>query len=279
MRLAPLVVDEAVALVLVGDDAPADPAIVGQRAASVQLQAIVVPGAGLAGEGDGGSGLAAFAHQVDRTARAAGALQQAGSAAQDFHTVEEHQVLGRPVAQRIVVARDRHTVVLPVVDLETARGHHHARADALGADDPGGVVERLLQVGDALVIQLLAGDHRHRLRGFLEGMRAFAEGDRTGGIRAAAFAGGIQVVVGNAGAAQLQHIARLAGRGHAEVAAAGDPQLQAAAGQGGLHGLLGAHLADHGGRLLAAYQCGFQGDDGAALAGNAVEGACQARRW
>jgi hypothetical protein len=45
------------------------------------------------------------------------------------------------------------------------------------------------------------------------------------------------------------------------VAAGGHPQLQAATGQGGLHGLLGAHLADHGRGLLAAHQARLQGDD------------------
>ncbi|MNM70501.1 hypothetical protein D3C81_821300 [compost metagenome] len=180
VRLAPLVVDETVALILVGNDPAAHPTVGGQRAASVQLQAIVVPGAGLAGDGDGWGGLATLAHQVDRAAGAAGALQQARGAAQYLDTVEEHQVLGRPVTQRVVVARDRHAVVLPVVDLEAARSHHHAWPDALRADDPGGVVERVLQVCDALVVQLFTGNHRHRLRDFLEAVRAFAKGYRAG---------------------------------------------------------------------------------------------------
>ncbi|MNN90369.1 hypothetical protein D3C81_2083050 [compost metagenome] len=64
--------------------------------------------------------LATLAHQVDGATEAASALQQAGRAAHDFQAVEEDQVLGRPVAQRIVVTQDRHTIVLPIVDLETA---------------------------------------------------------------------------------------------------------------------------------------------------------------
>ncbi|MNE40912.1 hypothetical protein D3C80_1349590 [compost metagenome] len=107
-------------------------------------------------------------------------------------------------------------------------------------------------------------------------MGAFAKGHRTGCVRATAFAGGIQVVVGDAGTAQLQHVGLRGGRGDAEVPAAGEPQLQAAAGQGGLHGLLGALLADHRGRLLATHPLRFEGDDVAALARDPVKGGSQA---
>ncbi|MNF55878.1 hypothetical protein D3C84_373530 [compost metagenome] len=118
--LAPFVVDERVTLVFVGDETPTNGAGLVQGPAGVQLQAVVIPGTGLAGDRHGRGVLAALAHQVDRAAGAAGALQQAGGAAQHFHAIEEDQVLGGPVTQRVGVARDRHAVVLPVIDLETA---------------------------------------------------------------------------------------------------------------------------------------------------------------
>ncbi|MNO79887.1 hypothetical protein D3C76_710710 [compost metagenome] len=279
MVFAPDIVDEAVALVLVSDKPPAHTAVGRQRAAGIQLQAIVVPGASFACQRNGRRRLATLAHQVDCATWAAGALQQARSTAQHFHPVEEHQVLGCPVAQRIVVSRNRHTVVLPVINLKATRGHDHARANALRADNARGVVKRVLQVGDALVIQLLARDDGDRLGNLLEGVRAFAQGHRAGGIRPGAFAGCVHIVVGDAGAAQLHDVAaQVAGR-HTEMALGGNPQLQAATGQRSLHGLLGTHLADHGRCLLAAHQCWLQRDDVAALAGDAVERVRQAGGW
>ncbi|MCY1430437.1 hypothetical protein D9M71_463860 [compost metagenome] len=72
--LAPFVVDERIALVFIGDKPSAHGPGVVKRAAGIQLQAIVIPAAGLAGEGHGRGALAALAHQVDRATRAAGAL-------------------------------------------------------------------------------------------------------------------------------------------------------------------------------------------------------------
>ncbi|MNY48467.1 hypothetical protein D3C86_1838040 [compost metagenome] len=97
--LAPLVIDEGITLVFVGHDASAHGAGLVQRAAGIQLQAVVIPRASLAGDGHGRCVLAALAHQIDGAARAAGALQQSGSTAQHFHAIKEDQVLRRPVTQ------------------------------------------------------------------------------------------------------------------------------------------------------------------------------------
>ncbi|MCY1544383.1 hypothetical protein D9M68_802610 [compost metagenome] len=122
-----------------------------------------------------------------------------------------------------MIARNRHAVVLPVVDLETACGNDHARADAGGADQPGALVDRVAQVGDALVIELLAGDDADRLGNLLELMLALADGHRAGGVGAAALGGGAQTAGIDAGGAQLQRAAAVGHGLHAEIAALGYP--------------------------------------------------------
>ncbi|MNH05909.1 hypothetical protein D3C79_652600 [compost metagenome] len=109
-------------------------------------------------------------------------------------------------------------------------------------------------------------------------MAALANGDRPRRIGAGALGGGrieIAADAADAGGAQLQGVAGVDARQHAEVALFGDQQLQAAAGQGLLHGQHRAHPADDRRRLLALYQRWVQRNDAAALAGDGIEGAGQ----
>ncbi|MNI85929.1 hypothetical protein D3C73_1429700 [compost metagenome] len=91
-----------------------------QRTAGVQLQAVAVPGAGLASEADSGLFLTTLAHQVHRPARAVATLQQRGRAPQHFDAVVETQIFGQIAAQRVSIARYRHAIVLQRVDAEAA---------------------------------------------------------------------------------------------------------------------------------------------------------------
>ncbi|MNQ50465.1 hypothetical protein D3C85_644100 [compost metagenome] len=198
-RLAPHVVGERVAAVFVDHHAAAQRAFGIERTAGVELRAVVVPRARLAGERERLLGLAALAHEVDRAARAAGALQQARGAAQHFHAVEEHRVFGGPVAQRVHVARHGHAVVLPGVDLEAARREDHARPHALDAHHARDVVDRVAQVDEALVVHALARDHADRLGNVLERLLALAERQRARRVRARAFGGGAAFGLGRDG--------------------------------------------------------------------------------
>ncbi|MNQ60068.1 hypothetical protein D3C85_743350 [compost metagenome] len=271
MGLAPFVVDEGLALVLVGNEAATHGAGLVQRATGIHLQAVVIPGTGLAGDGHGRGVLAAFAYQVDRAAGASGALKQAGRTAQHFHAIKENQVLCGPVTQRIGVAWDRHTVVLPVIDLEATRGHDQAFANALNADQAGGLVDRILEIDQVLVVHLFAGHDGDRLRNFLEGMGALADGHRFGRVGTRAFGGGVGAVFDDVGRAQLQRSGVGRGRLDAEVALFGHSQLQAAAVQRLLHGFFRGQLADDRRCLFALYQRRLQRDDVPALAGDGIQ--------
>ncbi|MNF67026.1 hypothetical protein D3C84_488300 [compost metagenome] len=145
-------------------------------------------------------------------------MQQTGCATQNFHAIEEDHVLRGPVAQRIGVARNRHAVVLPVIDLETARAEDQAPANALGPDQAGGLVGRILEIDNVLIVHLLAGYHRDRLRNFLEGVSAFADGHCPCGIGTRAFGRGVGAAFNDVGDTQLQCRAALRGRFNAEVA-------------------------------------------------------------
>lgn len=166
------------AAVLVHHHASAQRAFCIERAAGVELHAVAVPRTRPGRGGHRGVGLSALAHEVDGASGAAGALKQARRAPQDFEPVVEHHAFGAPVAQRVVVARNGDTVVLPVVDLEAPCRQHHAlphAADALGASD---VVDGVFQIGDALLVQLLAREHADGLRNVLERLVALVEADR-----------------------------------------------------------------------------------------------------
>ncbi len=205
------IVDERVAVVVADHGTATQGAALVQRTAGVQLHAVAVPGAGLAGQADGGLLLAALAHEVQRPARAVAALQQRRRAAQHFGAVVETQVLGQVAAQGIGVARDRHAIVLDGVDAEAAGKDEQARAGRLGGGQAGGAVD---QVGDGfgvLVIHLLAGHHRHRLRDVLQALHALAQGHRARGIGVAALGGGVERTGTDGGGAQVQSVGAGAG--------------------------------------------------------------------
>ncbi|MNN30113.1 hypothetical protein D3C81_1437520 [compost metagenome] len=75
--LAPHLVDEGMAVVFIDDGAPAQSAFRIQRRADVELRAVMVPRTGAARERDLARRQRALAHQIDGTARAARAFEQA----------------------------------------------------------------------------------------------------------------------------------------------------------------------------------------------------------
>ncbi|MNN71517.1 hypothetical protein D3C81_1874630 [compost metagenome] len=80
----------------------------------------MVPGAGLRSQRHRRLGVTALAHQIDRTARAVGALQQRCAATQQLHSVIERGGFGEVAAQRVYAAGHGGTVVLQRLDLEAS---------------------------------------------------------------------------------------------------------------------------------------------------------------
>ncbi len=71
---------------------------------------------------------------------------------------------------------------------------------------PCGLAQGVGQRIEVEVIQLLAGDHRDGLRGFLDGqVQASGSAHRAGGVGLGVLGSGTQAFGGDAGAAQLQH--------------------------------------------------------------------------
>ncbi|KAG1245398.1 hypothetical protein G6F68_015075 [Rhizopus microsporus] len=117
------------ALVFIHHHAAAQGARRVQGAARVQLQAIVVPRPGLAGDDHRRLRPATLAHQVDRRARVARAAHQAGGAAHHFNAVvDERVVVGFAIHRQ--ADGGRHAVVLQAVDIEPARPEVGAVANA-----------------------------------------------------------------------------------------------------------------------------------------------------
>ncbi len=188
---APLHTIDERALVLVVDHAArAQGAIVGEVGAGIQQGAIAVPGACLQHHAHAGHVQRALAHQVHRTAGVAGALQQAGGAAQHFGTVVDAHVGAVVAGAAIHAAIERHAVVLHGGDVETARIDVFATLRALHDGDAGGAGQRVVDRGDVLLVHQLAGDHADRLRDVLQALLATADADRTRGIAAGAAGGG-----------------------------------------------------------------------------------------
>jgi hypothetical protein len=183
--------DEGILVLGVDDQAPAYRAGGVERRAQVDFRLAPVPcaqtGAGGAGKGPA---VGVLAHQVDRSGRAAGAVQQAAGAANDFNVVVDRHV-GLGLAG--VAARHGRAVDLQLLDFKTARVEIAAHAvDFLGRD-AGGVVGDVEHGLQRLVFDALAGDHADRLR-------RVAYRQRQAGGRAAGARG-----IGTVGAAGAGH--------------------------------------------------------------------------
>ena len=160
-----------------------------QRAAGIDLASVVVPGsAGQAQLGLRGT-LPALAHKVDATGGAARALHHPGCPAQHLDPIVVGHVTAETVGLDIGVAHvQRHTVVLILPGHAKAPGVEVLAAHGRVIDgDARGLFHDLVDGGEILVVEHLAGDHGHRLRGFPERMSALGDGHRTGGVRTAAF--------------------------------------------------------------------------------------------
>lgn len=179
---------------------------------------------------------------------------------------------------------DRHAVDLQVADLQAARVVDRALGAVLGVADAGGRVGHVVQRLHVLVQDLLLRDHGDCLGRFPLCQRQ-AGGHATGaggGVAGGALGHAIEFrrgldgdfLQGGAVAAAADRCRRVA-RHHGQGAAGGHGQLQAAAGQGALRGLLGAQCAHHGGCLLTGQQRGVGTDAAAAFAGDARQGVAQ----
>ncbi|MNO88149.1 hypothetical protein D3C76_795860 [compost metagenome] len=256
------VVDE-VLTVLVGHHRPATQlAIEAQRAGHVQLAAVVVPAARRGGELELVEVQRALAHQVDDAARVAGAAEQRTGAAQHFDVVEFGDVVdvrrieaacsgaqghGRCAVELDVL--DREAARVEVLDAERGALHGHARHG----------LHRIVDVGDLAVFDQLAGDDRHRLRGFLQRGRALGADAGQPRRVGAGVLGGLAHPLAHDGGFANDH-----GAG-TDVAAVGADQHhrvvldavgQASAVQQLRQGLVGFHGAADLGRTLAADQVG-----------------------
>ena len=177
----------------------------GQRAAHIQLAAVVVPGAdaraGVALELCGGL----FAHKVDGRTQGAGASEQAGGALEHFDPVIDRHV-AQGVTRRVghVARSGRNAVVLEVVDGETT-GVVVAALGIEGRDgDARRVAHHVVNVVQAEVVHVLAGDDGHRLRRLLGRQhQACRGGDVAWGIGTGVFGHVAQLVGGDLGRAQL----------------------------------------------------------------------------
>ncbi|MCY1216871.1 hypothetical protein D9M72_287590 [compost metagenome] len=270
-RAVPDVIGVRMAAVFVEHDAAAQRAFGIQGTAGVQLQAIVIPGPDLAGHHHGRFVAGALAHQVDRAARAAGALQQAGGAAQNLRALVERHGLLLPVAQRVAVAQQGHAIVLQHVHRKAARVDGDAQPDPLHPHHAGGVVDRVGQRRHDLIVHALAGDHADRLRDVLHALGKLAY--RQVGRR---------VAVGRRPGIVSRHGDRrqrdaLAGAAQTPPALARRLGFQAGARQQAAQRFLAGHRPLHARRGDAVGQAGIRGHQqarlGAELAQRGAQGA------
>ncbi|MNN15214.1 hypothetical protein D3C81_1283140 [compost metagenome] len=223
-----VVVEVGVAVLVNADEAPAQRAVLVDRAGDVAFGTVVVPGTGTAADRGLEFAGRALADQVDGGGRIASAGHQAGGPLEHFDAVVDGHV---GVAHAIVVDAVVHrvdAVVLEVGDGEAARGELPAVAVVVLRADAGGAVEHVGNAGGTLVVHLLAGDHRDALRGLADRQRQLGRGGgRAGGVGAGALGGLAKRGTGNGGGAELQRVVRHRDQNVAAIALA--TGLQAAA--------------------------------------------------
>ncbi len=263
-------------VLVVGHHAAAQRAFRVQHAAGVDLRAVVVPRAGAGHHGGGIRFQRPLAHQVDRAARIAAALQQAGRTAQHLDAVVHRRAAAEIAGAAVHAAVQRDAVVLHGGQVEAARVDVLAALRALLQRHAGGAGQRVVDGGQHLLVEQLAGDHADRLGNVLQRLFALAHRDRAGRVGAAAFGGG---------AAQLfrrhrhrRHRLRRgivarhrADRYHRAV----DVGRQAAAGQQHLQRIARRHAAGHCRRGLAGHQRRLHHQFEPGLARQRVERPCQ----
>jgi len=267
-----VVVQVRLAILVHADKTPAHVAGLRQWAGDVAFGAVVVPGT----EGLGYRGLEGsrrlFANQVDRGRRVAGAAQQAGRPLDDFQVVVHRHVGAGGAVVIYAVIGGVDTVVLEVGDRQATAGELPALAVVVLHAHAGGAAQGVGDAVGALVVHLLAGDHRHRLRGFTHRQRqAGGRSHGAGGVGTGVFGGGAQVLAGNRGGTQLQR----AGVGgnrvqHVTVVALGQG-LQTAALQQALQAGRRGVVAVQAGAGLAGGEAVVAGDENARLLGEVVQ--------
>ncbi len=185
--------------------APAQPAIKGQRAAHVHVAVVVVitagthPGFSLPLVGR------TLAHHVDGGRWVARTGGQAGGAAYHLDSVVNDGVgIGLHVAEGI-----EHPVDLEVGDAIAACRVGGAVRVIVLHHDAGGLAQRFGQGVEVEVVHLLAGDHRDRLRGFLDGqVQARGGAHGPGGVGTGVLGIGARVLGGDADGGQFERCGR-----------------------------------------------------------------------
>ena len=277
--LALVAVHERV-LVLVGrHGTAANVAAVGKRAADVDLGAVVIPTAGT--DIDAGLEFAGrfFADQVDRRPRGSGTGQEAGGTLEDFHAVVDgHVTQGLPRGVRRV-AQGGNAVVLEILDRETAGIVVGALAVEGRDGDARGMAHHLIDGVEAEIIHMLTGNHGDRLRRFpWRQYHACGRGDGAGGIRAAAFGDGTELVGGDLGGLQLQFTVALRRSGNNPVTVAVSDRLQAQRGEQPLQSFVDCKVAAQATAADACSQARVHRDHHAGLLAKAAQHRVQAAR-
>ncbi|MNZ27562.1 hypothetical protein D3C78_447820 [compost metagenome] len=267
------VVELGVATLAEAHQAVGDALLVIQRAAEVEAQFL------LAHVADGRGDLAEvlvqrlLAGQRDQPARQAAAVEHRGRALEHVDAFEEERVdLHR--AEGAAVAHGLQAVEVDVVHAVVGEAAHHhvvvaVRGAHLAGEDAGGVAHGLLHGLRALVVDLLAGDHRYRLRGFHQ---------RLAGLGGDLAVGGQVAVLAAQRVAQGEHLGRrhfqrAAGRHFAQHEAAAAEALRLQRGAAEELGQAGFHRVAAG-EALGAQAAGLRRGGGkvdAGLAGEAVQ--------
>ncbi|MNP06371.1 hypothetical protein D3C76_983510 [compost metagenome] len=220
-------IDPVALVFVVHHQAPTHIARLGQRPRGIEAQAVAVPATGFGVDAELRLESGPLADQVDGRRRRAGAADQPGGATHDFDAVVHGGVLGGVIDAR----RGRYTVDFEVVDLKTTR----PVGVVLGTDagvrrgDARCLLQHLVEGGELLVVQPLAGHHRQRLWGLLGGqVQPRRAAGRIGGVEPGAFGGRTRRLARDAQGLQLQAIARADWQRDDEAVGIGLAQLRVA---------------------------------------------------